>query len=110
MNPKRITLEAFVNPKFAHEVFATAEKRKAWAKKIALIVSMEDNGDDMPYNHQPGDDYRWAIDRYGNDYWLTFSRENNLRFDLSCRYESEVDILQALANYVCARLVCKIVE
>lgn len=107
---KRIELQCKCNARYASEVFNDEEKRKKFASKIALIVSLTNNNDDMPYMPQPGDTYRWSIDRHGNDFWIAFDETNNLRFTLSCRYDSEIPTLIALANYVSHRLNCEIIE
>lgn len=108
--PKRLALRMKCNPNHAAEVFRDERDRKRFAAKIALIVSMSDNGDDMPYMPQPGDSYRWSIDRNGNDFWLAFDATDNLRFTLSCRYAGEeTEILAALANYVAHRLNCEVI-
>jgi hypothetical protein len=97
------------NPKHAAEVFNDEDKRKRFAASIALIVSLTDNEDDMPYMPQPGDTYRWSIDRCGNDFWLAFDETDNLRFTLSCRYGGEqAETMAALANYVAHRLNCEV--
>lgn len=107
--PKRLALRMKCNPKHAAEVFNDADKRKRFAASVALIVSLTDNEDDMPYMPQPGDTYRWSIDRHGNDFWLAFDETDNLRFTLSCRYGGEeAETLAALANYVAHRLNCEV--
>lgn len=100
---KRIKLQFQINEKYKDEVFKSGEDRKKFAAQISLIVSMVDNKDDMPYMHQPEDDYRWSVDRYGNDFWLTFDMEENTSFTLSCRYDFQIEILEALANYISKR-------
>lgn len=106
--PTRITLRIVYNPKHAKEVFTTEDKRKSFAACLSLIVSCADNDTTMPYMPQPGDSYRWSIDRFGNDFWVAFDREDNLKFTLSCRYAGEAKLLAAIANYVSQRFNCEI--
>lgn len=82
--PTRITLRIVYNPKHAKEVFTTEDKRKSFAC------------------------LRWSIDRFGNDFWVAFDREDNLKFTLSCRYAGEAKLLAAIANYVSQRFNCEI--
>lgn len=107
--PKRLALRIKCNPKFAHEHLKDEHGRRGFAASLSHIVSMADNGEDMPYMPQPGDTYRWSIDRYGNDFWVAFDESDNLRFTLSCRYGGDqAETLAALANYVAHRLNCEV--
>lgn len=107
--PKRLALRIKCNPKHAHEQLKDEHGRRCFAASLSHIVSMTDNGTDMPHMPQPGDSYRWSIDRFGNDFWVQFDREDNLKFTLSCRYGGEeAETLAALANYVAHRLNCEV--
>ena len=107
---KRIALRKKCNPAYAAEIFNDAHKRKSFAASLSHIVSLIDNEDGMPYPPQPGDSYRWSIDRSGNDFWVAFDESDNCRFTLSCRYAGEqADTLAALANYVAHRLCCEVI-
>ena len=97
-----------VNMEFASEQLCDEDKRRSFAARLALVVSMTDNEGSMPYMPQPGDSHYWSIDRFGNNYWVLFDDVDNLKFTLSCRYQNQAETLAALAAYVAVRLQCEL--
>lgn len=74
------------------------------AQRFSTLVSLDQKT--KPY-HPDSDQSRWSIDQYGNDFWLRFTGDNELV--ISCRYEQQIPILKAMAEYAAVRLHLKII-
>jgi hypothetical protein len=74
---------------------------------MANVVGMNDRGStfpSMPKNlDTKGDTYCWSIDKNGDGYWIVFDKTDENQFTLSCRYDDQAPLLEALANYVAIR-------
>jgi hypothetical protein len=83
--------------------FSGGCQRNRFAACMANVVGMNDCGSTFPSMPQKGDTHCWSIDKNGDGYWIVFDKTDENQFTLSCRYDDQAPLLEALANYVAIR-------